>query len=159
MLDGESEVLPGMTIVPTPGHTPGHCSFLVASGRERAVVLGDAIHCPLQITHPEWNFVADANPEAAVAARERLLRELDEPATTVVGAHFPDAIFGRRAPGNRPPPGRVQSGSIGTVSPGSRPSSTAHVSARPTRIARERRRPRCRVRPRSCAANGSVSCT
>jgi len=93
--DGEAVVVPGIRVVPTPGHTPGHCSFLVSSGTERAVVLGDAIHCPLQISHPEWAFAADANPDAATRAREQLLRELDAPHTTVVGPHFPDAIFGR----------------------------------------------------------------
>jgi glyoxylase-like metal-dependent hydrolase (beta-lactamase superfamily II) len=95
LVDGEAAVAPGLRIVPTPGHTPGHCSFLVESRGERAVVLGDAIHCPLQITHPEWAFSADANPAAAVKAREALLRELDEPNTRVVGPHFPDAVFGR----------------------------------------------------------------
>ena len=92
---GEAIVAPGITLVPTPGHTPGHCSLLVSSAGERAVVLGDAIHCPLQITHPEWAFAADANPAAAVRAREALLRELDAPHTRVVGPHFPDAVFGR----------------------------------------------------------------
>ncbi len=95
LLDGEVDVAPGIRVVPTPGHTPGHCSVLVSSGNERAVVLGDAIHCPLQITHPEWAFSADANPAAAVRAREALLRELDAPNTRVVGPHFPDAVFGR----------------------------------------------------------------
>jgi glyoxylase-like metal-dependent hydrolase (beta-lactamase superfamily II) len=95
LVDGEADVVPGLRVVPTPGHTPGHCSFLVASGVERAVVLGDAIHCPLQISHPEWAFAADANPHAAIRAREQLLRELDAPHTTVVGPHFPDAVFGR----------------------------------------------------------------
>jgi glyoxylase-like metal-dependent hydrolase (beta-lactamase superfamily II) len=95
LLDGEVTIAPGITLVPTPGHTPGHASLLVSSGGERAVVLGDAIHCPLQITHPEWAFVGDANPAAAIRAREALLRELDAPDTRVVGPHFPDAVFGR----------------------------------------------------------------
>jgi glyoxylase-like metal-dependent hydrolase (beta-lactamase superfamily II) len=95
LVDGEVDVAPGIRAVPTPGHTPGHVSFLVTSRRERAVVLGDAIHCPLQITHPEWAFSADANPGAAVRAREALLHELDAPHTRVVGPHFPDAVFGR----------------------------------------------------------------
>jgi glyoxylase-like metal-dependent hydrolase (beta-lactamase superfamily II) len=102
LTDGEQTIAAGITIVPTPGHTPGHCSFLVSSGTERAVVLGDAIHCPLQITHPEWAFSADANPDAAKRARERLLRELDAPDTVVVGAHFPDAVFGRVLAGTAP---------------------------------------------------------
>jgi glyoxylase-like metal-dependent hydrolase (beta-lactamase superfamily II) len=95
LVDGEVDIAPGVRVVPTPGHTPGHCSFLITSGRERAVVLGDAIHCPLQILHPEWAFTADVNPGAAVRAREALLRELDAPHTRVVGPHFPDAVFGR----------------------------------------------------------------
>ena len=95
LIDGEVNVLPGIAAVPTPGHTPGHYSFRIVSGSARAVVLGDAIHCPLQISHPEWVFMADTNPPAAQRAREQLIRELEEPDTTVVGAHFADAVFGR----------------------------------------------------------------
>ena len=102
LVDGETTLAPGITIVPTAGHTPGHCSFLVSSGSARAVVLGDAIHCPLQIGHPEWAFAADANPEAARRARETLLRELEAPGTVVVGPHFPDAVFGRVLAGTAP---------------------------------------------------------
>jgi glyoxylase-like metal-dependent hydrolase (beta-lactamase superfamily II) len=91
----EEEVAPGITAVPTPGHTPGHLSFRVESRGERAIVLGDAVHCPLQISRPEWAFIADAAPDVARASRERLLRELDGESTFVVGPHFPDAVFGR----------------------------------------------------------------
>lgn len=102
LFDGEAAPVPGISVIPTYGHTAGHCSFLVSSGTERAVVLGDAIHCPLQITNPEWAFSADANPGAAKRAREHLLRELDAPDTTVVGPHFPDAVFGRVLAGEVP---------------------------------------------------------
>jgi len=102
LVDGGAAVGRGIAMVPTPGHTPGHCSFLVSSGTARAVVLGDAIHCPLQISHPEWAFAADANPEAARRSREALLRELDAPDTVVVGPHFPDAVFGRVLAGEVP---------------------------------------------------------
>ena len=102
LIDGESTVLPGITITPTFGHTPGHCSFIVSSGTKRAVVLGDAVHCPLQISHPEWAFTADVNPQAAKDAREQMLRELDAPHTAFVGAHFSRAVFGRVLPGTVP---------------------------------------------------------
>jgi hypothetical protein len=65
-------------------------------------VLGDAIHCPLQISSPEWAYFADADPAAAVRSRERILRELDDPGSVVVGPHFPDAVFGRVVPATLP---------------------------------------------------------
>ena len=101
---------------PSAGHlddpdTGPHARALLAArvvGNERAVVLGDAIHCPLQITHPEWEFSSDVNPEAAKQVRERLVRELDAPHTTVVGPHFPEAVFGRVLRGHGAAPGRVR---------------------------------------------------
>ena len=38
---------PGLTALHTPGHTPGHYGLVVSSGEERAVLLGDAVECPL----------------------------------------------------------------------------------------------------------------
>ena len=102
LVDGESNVVPGITLVPTPGHTPGHCSFLVSSGTQRAWCSATRSTARSRSRHPEWAFVADDNPQAAKRARERLLRELDEPGTAVVGPHFPDAVFGRVLAGTVP---------------------------------------------------------
>jgi hypothetical protein len=60
------------------------------------VLLGDVMHCPVQVTEPEWGSMADADPAMAKAARETLLRELDgEPGTLVGAPHFPGVSFGR----------------------------------------------------------------
>jgi glyoxylase-like metal-dependent hydrolase (beta-lactamase superfamily II) len=95
--DGSVPV-PGINVMHTPGHTPGHCSFVVSSGRERAVVLGDTLHCPLEIAHPELALLGDVDPAAAKATRERLRQQLVTPGTVTVGAHFPDVVFGRVLP-------------------------------------------------------------
>ena len=47
--------VPGITAVATPGHTPGHLSFVVSSGTARAIILGDMIHCPAEIGQSELN--------------------------------------------------------------------------------------------------------
>ena len=52
-----------LTAVPTPGHTPGHVSILVTSGGERALVLGDAAHSPVQVLEPDWVSRADMDPD------------------------------------------------------------------------------------------------
>ncbi len=55
-------VAPGVDLLATPGHTPGHQSVVVSSGSARAVILGDLLHCPLQIGMPEWGVVFASTP-------------------------------------------------------------------------------------------------
>jgi glyoxylase-like metal-dependent hydrolase (beta-lactamase superfamily II) len=98
MADGAGPV-PGVTAMGTPGHTPGHMSFVISSGTERAIVLGDAIHCPVEIGTPQLDFVFDVDPTLARQTKEAIARELEKPDTHLVGGHFPRAVFGRLLPG------------------------------------------------------------
>jgi glyoxylase-like metal-dependent hydrolase (beta-lactamase superfamily II) len=43
VIDGEREVVPGITLVPTPGHTAGHQSLVVETGDGNVVLLGQAV--------------------------------------------------------------------------------------------------------------------
>ncbi|MCE0763500.1 MBL fold metallo-hydrolase [Pseudonocardia kujensis] len=95
LLDGASTPAPGLTVMPTPGHTPGHLSFVVSSGEERVIVLGDAVHCPAEISDTEMDFVFDIDYDLARRSKEALIRELEQPGTHMAGGHFPDAVFGR----------------------------------------------------------------
>lgn len=101
-LDDGAVLAPGVSVMLTPGHTPGHASFVVSSGAERAIVLGDTIHCPVEISHPELALLSDIDPVAGRATRALLQRELDG-GTIAVGCHFPDFVFGRviRSAGGR----------------------------------------------------------
>lgn len=96
--DGEAP-LPGINAMATPGHTPGHLSFVISSGSERAVVLGDAVHCPIEILEPELTFVVDVDPGLAQRSRAHIEQELLAPGTLAAAAHFPDLVFGRLMPG------------------------------------------------------------
>jgi glyoxylase-like metal-dependent hydrolase (beta-lactamase superfamily II) len=86
LVDGAA-LLDGVTVMLTAGHTPGHASFAVTSGAERAIVLGDTFHCPLELTHPELALRSDVDAAAGRAARRRLRDELADGAIAV-GAHF-----------------------------------------------------------------------
>jgi glyoxylase-like metal-dependent hydrolase (beta-lactamase superfamily II) len=98
--DGDVTLWPGVDIVVAAGHTPGSSVVVLSSPDERAVLLGDVVHCPAQLLHPEWSALGDVNPEQAVKTRERLARELDDPSIHVAGAHFPGLQFGRVATGS-----------------------------------------------------------
>jgi glyoxylase-like metal-dependent hydrolase (beta-lactamase superfamily II) len=51
-VDRDTTVAPGITALLAPGHTPGHLCVVLSSGRERALLLGDAITCPRQLDEP-----------------------------------------------------------------------------------------------------------
>lgn len=78
-----------------PRHTPGHLSVIVSAQGRRALLLGDAIICPVQLDEPTWHSIGDVDPELAKRVRDRLFRELEDPATLGAGAHFPELQFGR----------------------------------------------------------------
>jgi glyoxylase-like metal-dependent hydrolase (beta-lactamase superfamily II) len=91
----EIDVVPGVRLVHTPGHTPGHVSVLVTGSAGRALVLGDAMHCPVELNHPGQTFVFDINPQAAEESRQAIHKILDSPDTWFAGGHFPDRVFGK----------------------------------------------------------------
>lgn len=91
-------VVPGVTTRHTPGHTPGHTSTVLSSGTERIIVLGDALHCPAQLTEPEWQFVFDVDPVLAARTRRQLLQAAEEPGTAVLPCHFEGMRAARLVP-------------------------------------------------------------
>ena len=67
------EVLPGVTAMPFPGHTPGHTGYLISSGGEKLLIWGDIIHVPeIQIPRPEVTMAFDIDPRQAEATRRRV---------------------------------------------------------------------------------------
>jgi len=95
LFEAEEEVLPGITAVSTPGHTPGHMAFRVASGDEQAMIVGDAIgNHHTAFTRPEWPSGSDQNAEGAIETRMALLDELSADETALVGFHLPDGGIG-----------------------------------------------------------------
>lgn len=84
------EVAPGLTMVASPGHTPGHMSLMVESDGHSLLVLGDAIsHAYISFERPEWFTGFDMDGPAAVETRARLLDQVTADSTAVLGYHFP----------------------------------------------------------------------
>lgn len=95
LLDGDAELAPGVTVIAAPGHTPGHGCVVLSSGAERLLLLGDAMHCPVQLEESDWRVMADVDADLAARTRERLWRELEGEGVRGTGAHFPELRFGR----------------------------------------------------------------
>ncbi|GFG55496.1 MBL fold hydrolase [Mycolicibacterium agri] len=93
--DGD-EVVAGVRAIVTPGHSPGHTSYVITSqSGHRLVAFGDVFHAPAQLAHPDWVAIADRDTAGVIAARRRLLAELSAPNTVGFGFHFGDQAFGR----------------------------------------------------------------
>jgi glyoxylase-like metal-dependent hydrolase (beta-lactamase superfamily II) len=86
---------PGITVRHAPGHTPGSAVIVVADGDERALLLGDVVHCPVELMEDEWEAVMDVDPVLARRTREALAKELEGSDVPVAAAHFPGLRFGR----------------------------------------------------------------
>jgi glyoxylase-like metal-dependent hydrolase (beta-lactamase superfamily II) len=95
LVDSDAHICDGISLVPTPGHTPGHVSVRISSEGEEALITGDFMHHPCQIARPDWCSTADTDPAAAKATRERMLEELSARPVLVIGTHFAGATAGR----------------------------------------------------------------
>jgi glyoxylase-like metal-dependent hydrolase (beta-lactamase superfamily II) len=93
--EGSGPLLPGIDTMAAPGHTPGSTVLVLSAGIERALLLGDAVHCPVELLDDEWAGMGDVDPGLAQRTRVALARELEGTDIPVVAAHFPGMQFGR----------------------------------------------------------------
>ena len=83
-------LMPGVSVVGTPGHTPGHSSYLFSSGAHKLLVWGDIVHShAVQFQHPEVSLEFDVNQQQAIATRKALFQRASESGWTIAGAHLP----------------------------------------------------------------------
>jgi glyoxylase-like metal-dependent hydrolase (beta-lactamase superfamily II) len=70
-----------------PGHTPGHVAVEVDTGDETVLYVADAFVHELQLEHPDWTAAFDADADATVATRRRLLDHAVEKGAVVAAFH------------------------------------------------------------------------
>ncbi|MBC7790541.1 MAG: MBL fold metallo-hydrolase [Anaerolineae bacterium] len=78
LVDGETEILPGIRVLPTPGHVPHHQSILLQSGGEIACFLADLVPTAAHLPLP-WIMGYDVEPLVTLETKRRVLRQaMDE---------------------------------------------------------------------------------
>ncbi len=88
LMEGETELAPGITAIHTPGHTPGHMSLLISSGRERALMIGDVLGSPMHATDTELTYWPDTDKEQGIKTRNGLLDMAEQENLIVLGSHL-----------------------------------------------------------------------
>ncbi|WP_315744920.1 MULTISPECIES: MBL fold metallo-hydrolase [unclassified Bradyrhizobium] len=87
--DWDKEVAPGITSIATPGHTPGHTSFAVASGNAKVLIQSDVTNIPeFFLRHPDWHVVFDTDPDLAQQTRHKFYDMAAAEKAIVIGFHF-----------------------------------------------------------------------
>jgi glyoxylase-like metal-dependent hydrolase (beta-lactamase superfamily II) len=94
LVEGEVELVPGVRVLPTPGHTPHHQSILLESDGERALFLADLVptqaHLPLA-----WIMGYDVEPLVTLETKRRVLRRAMDERWLVIFEHDASVPWGR----------------------------------------------------------------
>jgi glyoxylase-like metal-dependent hydrolase (beta-lactamase superfamily II) len=83
-----------VSLFPTPGHTPGHVSVLIRSLGEEAVITGDLMHHPIQLSYPQRHANFDMDKEQGARTRQAFVDRFGGRKALVIGSHFSDPTAG-----------------------------------------------------------------
>jgi len=95
LLDGDIEILSGLSVITTPGHTVGHQCVIVATGGQADLLIGDAAYTPHQFAGPPDQDVLPGQASNLVAWRGSLDRIRSLEPDRVHFCHHTDIIHGR----------------------------------------------------------------
>ena len=96
LVDDEREIVPGVTMIPAPGETPGHSIVRVRSAGETFYYVGDLFHLPCEVEHHDW-VPAGRDQAAMRASRGRLVADAVPERATLVFTHEQFPAWGRIA--------------------------------------------------------------
>jgi glyoxylase-like metal-dependent hydrolase (beta-lactamase superfamily II) len=97
-IDADFRVTSEVSLIPTPGHTPGHVSVLIESKGQSAVITGDLMHNPVQIAIPATEARFDMDKAQAARTRSEFVQRFNNTSTLVIGSHFADPTAGHIVP-------------------------------------------------------------
>jgi glyoxylase-like metal-dependent hydrolase (beta-lactamase superfamily II) len=93
LVDGPAQIVPGIDVLPTPGHVPYHQSVVLRSGGEVACFVGDLIptvaHVPLA-----WIMGYDLEPLVTLETKRRFLEQVETEGWLLIFEHEPGRGIG-----------------------------------------------------------------
>jgi glyoxylase-like metal-dependent hydrolase (beta-lactamase superfamily II) len=95
LIEGDTEVVPGIKALPAPGHTPGLLALVISSKKERLICISDVILHPVHLEMPEWFAVVDILPDSLMSTRRQLLDMASAAKDLVIAFHFPFPGLGK----------------------------------------------------------------
>ncbi len=94
--NGSADLGDGVSVMPAPGHTPGHTAIVLDGGREQFIVVGDlTVHEDVHFANPSYGWALDVDGELAVASRRSLLDMISTDGLIMGAAHVSRPGLGR----------------------------------------------------------------
>jgi len=93
-LEGDREIIPGISAIRTPGHTPWHHSLLIESDGERALYLGDLVPTTAHLPLP-WIMGYDVEPLVTLETKRRILGRAEAEDWLLVFEHDAQTAWGK----------------------------------------------------------------
>ena len=88
-IEGDGELVPGVSALAEHGHTPGHTVYVVQSRGQKLVLIGDLIHVgAVQFDNPQVTIGFDSDEKAAAAARKKVFDDAAKSGALIGGAHL-----------------------------------------------------------------------
>jgi len=88
LIPSDHKLTDELTMIPTPGHSPGHMSIHIKSAGEEGLLTGDVAHHPVQMYHLDWSSLADSDGVQSAKTREALCARFADKPVLVIGGHF-----------------------------------------------------------------------
>ena len=88
LVPGDHRLCDEITLIPTPGHSPGHVALHLRSNGEEGLLSGDVAHHPCQMAHLDWSSTADFDERQSTQTRRELFGRFADTPTLVIGGHF-----------------------------------------------------------------------
>jgi N-acyl homoserine lactone hydrolase len=92
LLEGDTEVLPGLSVITTPGHTSGHQCVVVSTAGGTDVLIGDAAYTPRMYGLRAGDRLPPGQAADPVAWRQSVQRVKDTGPARVHFCHHTDVI-------------------------------------------------------------------
>ena len=91
-----ADLVPGVKAVDIKGHTPGHSGYLITSGDQSLLYIGDTMHhSVISVQQPDWTIAFDGDAPTAQASRKQLLESSAASSQRIYAVHFPFPGLGK----------------------------------------------------------------
>jgi glyoxylase-like metal-dependent hydrolase (beta-lactamase superfamily II) len=91
-----ADLVPGVKAVDIKGHTPGHSGYLITSGDQSLLYIGDTMHhSVISVQQPDWTIAFDGDAPTAQASRKQVIESSAASGQRIYAVHFPFPGLGK----------------------------------------------------------------